>query len=60
MQWQMSMGPSVGIGAVVFLVAIGLQMAFNAYSGRVYQREHALRDPAGDRPPTGEASGPED
>jgi hypothetical protein len=60
MQWQMSMGPSVGIGAVVFLAAIGLQMAFNAYSGRVYQREHARRDPAGDRPPTAGAPGPDD
>jgi len=59
MQWQMSMGPSVGIGAIVFLAAIGLQMAFNAYSGRVYQREHAHRDPAGDASPAREAAGPD-
>jgi hypothetical protein len=59
MQWQMSMGPSVGIGAIVFLAAIGLQMAFNAYSGRGYQREHARRDPAGDAAPAREAAGPD-
>ena len=50
MQGLMSMGPSVSVGAVVFVIAIGLQIAFTRYSARVYQREHALRDAAGDAP----------
>ncbi|HEX2142456.1 MAG TPA: hypothetical protein VHK28_09335 [Candidatus Limnocylindria bacterium] len=50
MEWQMAMVPSVVVGAVAFAIAIGLQMAFNAYSARSYQREHGRRDPAGDVP----------
>ncbi|MGH2454758.1 MAG: hypothetical protein ACRDHD_00655 [Candidatus Limnocylindria bacterium] len=49
MEWQMAMVPSVAVGAAVFAAGIALQMAFSAYSGRSYQREHARRDPAGDR-----------
>ncbi len=49
MQWSMAMLPSVAIGAVVFLAACGLQIWFDGYSGRSYQREHARRDPSGDR-----------
>jgi hypothetical protein len=55
MQGLMTMGPSVGVGAVVFVVAIGLQIGFSSYSARAYQREHAIRDPTGDAPAPGEA-----
>ncbi len=47
MEVQMSMGPAVGLGAVVFLAACVLQIWFNRRSAREYQREHARRDPAG-------------
>ena len=50
MEWRMEMVPAVVVGALVFMGAIGLQMVFNAYSARSYQREHARRDPAGDVP----------
>lgn len=57
MQWSMTMLPAVVIGAVVFLAACTLQIWFSNYSARSYQREHALRDPAGDRPARDEDAG---
>lgn len=47
MQWSMTMLPAVAIGAVIFLIACAIQIWFNGYSGRSYQREHAQRDPSG-------------
>jgi len=47
MEVQMSMVPAVGLGAAVFVAACAIQIWFNQHSARVYQREHAERDPAG-------------
>ncbi len=47
MEIQMSMIPAVIVGAVLFVAACVLQIWFNRHSARVYQREHAQRDPAG-------------
>lgn len=47
MQWSMTMLPAVAIGAVIFLVACGVQIWFSGYSARTYQREHARRDSSG-------------
>jgi hypothetical protein len=50
MQWSMSMVPAVAVGAFGFVLACGVQIWFDGYSARSYQREHARRDPAGDPP----------
>jgi hypothetical protein len=47
MEIQMSMMPAVAVGAVLFVAACVIQIWFNQHSARVYQREHASRDPAG-------------
>jgi hypothetical protein len=47
MEWRMSMVPAVVVGGAIFLAAIGIQIWFDRYSARSYQREHARRDPAG-------------
>jgi hypothetical protein len=47
MEVQMSMTPAVAVGAVLFVAACVIQIWFNQHSARVYQREHADRDPAG-------------
>lgn len=47
LEWQMSMVPAIVVGAALFVLACVAQIWFNAYSSRVYQREHARRDPAG-------------
>ena len=47
MEIQMSMMPAVAVGAVLFVAACVVQIWFNQHSARVYQREHAARDPAG-------------
>lgn len=47
MQGAMGMLPSVAVGAVIFLAACVIQIWFNNYSARSYQREHARRDPSG-------------
>jgi hypothetical protein len=47
MEVSMAMLPAVGVGAAVFVVACVLQIWFDRHSARVYQREHAKRDPAG-------------
>jgi hypothetical protein len=47
MEIQMSMIPAVVVGAVLFVAASVIQIWFSRHSARVYQREHASRDPAG-------------
>lgn len=47
MEIQMSMVPAVLVGAVVFVITCVVQIWFNSYSARSYQREHARRDPTG-------------
>jgi len=47
MEVQMSMVPAVVVGALLFVAACAIQIWFNQHSARVYQREHAGRDPAG-------------
>jgi hypothetical protein len=47
MEVSMAMVPAVVVGAAVFLVACVLQIWFDRHSARVYQREHAKRDPSG-------------
>jgi hypothetical protein len=47
MEVSMAMLPAVAVGAAVFVVACVLQIWFDRRSARVYQREHARRDPSG-------------
>jgi hypothetical protein len=47
-QWQMTMLPAVGVGAVLFVVTCAAQLGFERASERRYQAEHARRDPVGD------------
>jgi hypothetical protein len=47
MEIQMTMAPAIGVGAALFVAACVAQIWFDRHSARVYQREHAKRDPAG-------------
>lgn len=47
-QWQMTMLPAAGLGAVIFVAVCAAQIVFARWSDRRYQAEHARRDPTGD------------